>query len=637
MSTAVQRRLPVGAEPVGVGVHFRVWAPRCNRVDVVIERSSQASLTREDDGYFSAPVDSAQPGARYQFRLDGNDRLLPDPASRFQPEGPHGPSQIVDPTAFQWTDHDWKGVHIDGQVIYEMHIGTFTSEGTWNAAQDGLPELAETGITLCEIMPIAEFPGRFGWGYDGVDLFAPMHLYGSPDDFRAFVDRAHALNLGVILDVVYNHLGPDGNYLEEFSDHYFTDRYMNEWGTAINFDGPHSQPVREFMASNAGYWIEEFHLDGLRLDATQQIFDSSQEHIIELINREARRAAGKRSIVLIAENERQNARIVRASSAGGYGLDCIWNDDFHHAARVALTGRSEAYYSDYRGTPQELMSAVKWGFLYQGQYSTWQRHPRGTYSFDLSPRSFVHFIQNHDQIANSIYGSRLQQLAATGRYKALTALLLLGPATPMLFQGQEYGASTPFLYFADHSEDIAALVQEGRAEFLRQFPSISQSQMQFAMGVPQDPATFEKSKLNREERKQNQHIIALHQDLLRLRREDPVFRAQRSDWIHGAVLGPEAFVLRFFGGEHGERLLLVNLGRDLHVNPAPEPLLAPPRTGKWELLWSSEDPRYRGSGHGRLRVAGTWHIPGHAAMVMYERRISDRTRHSESDAMVQEV
>jgi maltooligosyltrehalose trehalohydrolase len=604
-------------------VHFRVWAPRRKRVEVVIEGSRALALESEEGGYFSGVVEFARPGMQYRFRLDHGDRLFPDPASRFQPEGPHGPSQIVSGSAYRWNDDGRKGVRIEGQVITEMHIGTFTLEGTWNAARELLPDLAATGITLIEVMPIAEFPGMFGWGYDGVDLFAPTHLYGTPDDFRAFVDRAHALGLGVILDVVYNHFGPDGNYLKEFSDDYFTDRYQNEWGEAINFDGPHSQPVREFVVSNAAYWIEEFHLDGLRLDATQQIFDNSSEHILSAIGRDARRAAGRRSIVIVAENEPQQARIVRSTEDGGYGLDAIWNDDFHHAARVALTGHNEAYYSGYSGSPQELISAAKWGFLYQGQYYTWQRQRRGTYAFDIRPASFVSFIQNHDQLANSAYGSRLQEMTTAGRYKALTALLLLAPGTPMLFQGQEYGASAPFLYFADHNKELAALVQEGRAEFLNQFPSIGCSHTQFVIGAPHDRALFEKCKLNHEERRQNSHMLALHKDLLRLRREDAVFSAQRSDWIQGAVLGPEAFVLRFFGGVDGERLLIVNMGRDLHLRPAPEPLLAPPKNGSWEMLWSSEDPRYRGSGPAPMRKGGTWNIPGHSAVVMYERRIGD--------------
>src|SRR5262249_35924462 len=301
--------------------------------------------------------EGVQPGMLYQFRFERNGPLFPDPASRFQPEGPHGPSQIVNPSTYRWNDDHWNGVRIEGQVIYEMHIGSFTRDGTWKSAIEQLPKLAEIGITLLEVMPVADFPGTFGWGYDGVNLFAPTRLYGGPADFRSFVDRAHALELGVILDVVYNHIGPDGNYLKEFSEAYFTTRYENEWGQALNFDGPDSSPVREFFISNAAYWIREFHLDGLRLDATQQIFDKSADHILACINREARNAGGKRSIVLIAENECQESRLVRSPESGGYGLDAIWNDDFHHTAHVAVTGHNEAYFSDFGGSPQEFISS----------------------------------------------------------------------------------------------------------------------------------------------------------------------------------------------------------------------------------------------------------------------------------------
>ena len=623
MSTVVQRRFPVGAEPVSSGTHFRVWAPVRKSVDIVIERSRPIPLEREDHGYFSSVLEFAKPGMQYQFRLDHGDRLFPDPASRFQPEGPHGPSQIVNSSAYRWNDAGWPGVRIQGQVIYEMHIGTFTPAGTWNSARTLLPQLAEIGITLLEIMPIAEFAGSFGWGYDGVDLFAPTHLYGAPDDFRKFVDQAHALGLGVILDVVYNHLGPDGNYMKEFSPYYFSDRYDTEWGDAINFDGPESAAVREFFASNASYWIEEFHLDGLRLDATQQIFDASSEHILATINREARRAAGQRSIILIAENEPQLARLVRPQETGGYGLDALWNDDFHHAACVALTGHNEAYYSDYYGSPQELISAVKWGFLYQGQYSAWQRQRRGTLAFDLPATAFVTFIQNHDQVANSARGARIHELTSPGRYRAMTALLLLGPSTPMLFQGQEYAASAPFLYFSDHNKELAVHVEEGRANFLAQFPSMTSGHTEFIMGLPNDRRTFERCKLDPGERERNGHWLALHKDLLRLRREDPVFRAQRSDRIYGAVLGHEAFVLRFLGDSDGDRLLLINLGRDLHLKPGPEPLLAPRKGTRWDVLWSSEDPRYGGAGSPSMRKQGAWHLSGHSSVVMYETRNGD--------------
>jgi len=621
VSAIVQRKLRIGAEPVAGGVHFRVWAPKRKRVELVIEGSRAVSLENEQNGYFSGVIDFARPGMFYRFRLDQGDKLFPDPASRFQPEGPHGPSQIVNPQAYRWRDAAWAGIQIKGQVIYEIHIGTFTPEGTWSSARELLPELAATGITALEIMPIADFAGSFGWGYDGVDLFAPTRLYGTPDDFRAFVDRAHSLELGVILDVVYNHFGPDGNYLKEFSESYFSGRYDCEWGEAVNFDDDGCEGVREFISSNACYWIEEFHLDGLRLDATQQIFDHSPEHIIAVIGREARRAAGKRSIILIAENEPQEARMARPAKAGGYGLDALWNDDFHHTALVALTGHREAYYSDYCGSPQEFISAMKWGFLYQGQYYTWQHKKRGSFSLDLPPTAFITFIQNHDQVANSLWGARTLQFSSPAQNRALTALLLLGPNTPMLFQGQEYGSTTPFLFFADHHKELAALVQRGRAEFLSQFPSVKYAANEYVMGLPQERSTFERCKLDPAERGRNAQWLAFHKDLLQIRREDPVFSAQRSDWMHGAVLGPEAFVLRFGEREHGERLLIVNLGRDLLLAPAPEPLLAPPDGAQWEMKWSSEDIRYGGSGTPPLGK-GIWKIQGHSAVVMYERRIS---------------
>ncbi len=619
MLVALERGMPVGAEVVTGGAHFRVWAPRRRHVDVVLEGWGSVPLDREENGYFSGAMESVRPGALYRFRLDHGDGLFPDPASRFQPRGPHGPSQVVDASSFSWTDQDWKGLRLEGQVFYEMHIGTLTTEGTWQTAQHVLPELRDLGITAVEVMPVAEFPGRFGWGYDGVDLFAPYHVYGTPDDFRSFVDRAHSLELGVILDVVYNHVGPDGNFLKEFSETYFTSRYENQWGEAINFDGPGSEGVREFVSSNARYWISEFHIDGLRLDATQQIFDASSENIVAVIGREARRAAGGRPVLIVAENERQEAKLARACDQGGYGLDALWNDDFHHAARVAATGGREAYYADYEGSPQELIAASRWGFLYQGQFSFWQRKSRGSYAFDLKPATFVNYIQNHDQIANSAHGARLHQMTAPGRYRALTALLLLSPGTPLLFQGQEFGASTPFLYFADHNPDLAPLVENGRGEFLAQFPSMAGPDTAFPLGKPHERPTFERCKLNRSERMHGTSMVGLHRDLLKLRREDPVFRAQRADWIQAAVLGPEAFVLRFFSPENGDRLLIVNLGRPFDLRPEPEPLLGDPKSGIWELLWSSDDPRYGGCSRNPMRRSGRWNIPGHCAVVMYER------------------
>jgi maltooligosyltrehalose trehalohydrolase len=577
------------------------------------ERDNMA-LAPEADGYFSGSAAGAGDGALYRYRLDGGD-TYPDPASRFQPEGPHGPSQVIDPLQFRWTDTEWKGAGREGQVVYEMHIGTFTQEGTWEASARELPALAELGITVVEVMPVAEFPGRFGWGYDGVDLFAPYHGYGRPDDFRRFVDRAHAVGLGVILDVVYNHLGPDGNYLKAFSDRYFTDKYTNDWGQALNFED--AEPVRELFTANAGFWIAEYHLDGLRLDATQDVKDASPDHILAAIGRWAREAAGGKPVYITTENEPQDTRLVRPVEEGGYGFDSLWNDDFHHSAMVALTGRSEAYYTDYRGTPQEMISLVKYGYLYQGQRYSWQEKRRGTSGLGLPASAFTNFLQNHDQVANSARGDRVHKLASPGGYRALTALLLLGPGTPFLFQGQEFCASAPFLYFADHIPELAAAVRKGRLEFLSQFPSIATLATQAGVPDPESPETFARCKLDLTERETHAEAVALHRDLLKLRREDPVFRAQGAGWLDGTVLGREAFAIRFFGETAGDRLLIVNLGMDLDLEPVPEPLLAPLTGSRWEVLWSSEDPQYGGSGAPPPEDdEGCWRLPGQAAVVL---------------------
>jgi maltooligosyltrehalose trehalohydrolase len=600
-----------------------VWAPKCRRVEVVSEPGDEApgpvALAAEGDGYFSGVAPQARAGTRYRYRLDGGD-ALPDPASRFQPEGVHGPSEVVDPSLFEWTDDGWGGVGPEGQVLYELHVGTFTPEGTWAAAAQQLPALADLGVTCLEVMPVAAFDGRFGWGYDGVDLFAPFHGYGRPDDFRAFVDRAHAEGLGVLLDVVYNHFGPSGNYLRPFSDAYFTDRYTNEWGEAINFDGPDAGPVRDFFVANAGYWIAEFHLDGLRLDATQSIHDFSGDHILKAVGRRVREAADGRRTLVVAENEPQETRLVRPVEQGGYGLDALWNDDLHHSAVVALTGHNEAYYTDYLGAPQEFISAAKWGYLYQGQRYGWQRQRRGTPALDLPPTAFVTFIENHDQVANTDSGLRLHTRTSPGRHRALTAFLLLGPGTPMLFQGQEFASSRPFLYFADHQPALAEAVRKGRGDFMKQFRSLTSEEVQARLPDPAAPATFARCKLDWAERERHPETVALHRDLLRLRREDPVFRTmQRRGAVDGAVLGPEAFCLRYFSdgdGSEGDRLLVVNLGRDLLLVPAPEPLLAPLAGMGWDVLWSSENPKYGGGGTAPLETDEGWRLPGHAAVVL---------------------
>jgi maltooligosyltrehalose trehalohydrolase len=606
-------------------VNFRVWAPRSREIVLEFEAARDAAITDaaplnpEPDGYFSLTVPTAEAGMRYRFRLDRAEIAMPDPASRYQPEGPHGPSEIVDPEAFGWTDAGWRGRPREQLVIYEMHVGTFTREGTWGAAARELASLADLGITCVEIMPIADFSGAFGWGYDGVNLFAPTRLYGRPEDFRRFVDRAHGLGVAVILDVVYNHVGPDGDYLRFFSESYFTERHKTEWGEAINFDGPDAGPVREFFLANAGYWIDEYHLDGLRLDATQQIFDRSDDHILAAVVRQVRTAARDRLSFVVGENETQRAQLLRPPERGGCGFDALWNDDFHHSAMVALTGHNEGYYTDYRGHPQEFVSAAKYGFLYQGQRYKLQKKARGTPALDLGAEYFVVFLQNHDQVANTGTGGRCDRMSSPGRLRAMTAYLLLMPGIPMLFQGQEFGASTPFFYFADFEASLARLVREGRTASLAKFPSLATAEVQANLVDPCDARTFGRCVLDLSERARHGSVYALHRDLIALRREDPVF-GRRPCRVDGAVLADETWMLRFFAEDGADRLLIVNIGSDLHLDPAPEPLLAPVADHGWTVHWSSESPYYGGAGTAPVYGDENWRIPGNAAVVLVPER-----------------
>jgi len=589
-------------------------------------------MQSEPGGYFRLDITDVAAGMGYMFRLPNIASLVADPASRFQPNGVDAWSRIIDPFGYLWHDQDWKGLRPAGQVVYELHIGTFTPAGTYSAAAGKMPCLRDMGITCIEIMPVNEFRGDFGWGYDGVLPYAPSRIYGEPDDLRALVDAAHAAEIGVTLDVVYNHFGMDDRY-ESFSPDYFTDRHSNEWGSSINFDGPGSVPVREFFAANARYWIDEYHFDGLRLDATQALHDAGSDHIIAQIGREARKGAGSRSIYLIAENEPQECRLVEPVAAGGYGLDALWNDDFHHSAIVAATGRREAYYHDHHGTAQEFVSAAKYGYLFQGQRYDWQNAARGTPAENLGPTHFIHFLQNHDQVANSANGRRLQLLCSPARLRALTTLLLLGPQTPLLFQGQEFGASAPFHYFADYQGALAAQVRQGRINFMSQFPSLANDAFATLMAEPSSRETFEACKLDWAEREQNQEIVNLYRDLIGLRTEclSPVSGAITG--IDGSVLGGSAFLLRYFAVDAGdERILVVNLGKDLTVDSRADPLLAPPADRQWCLRWSSEDFRYGGSGIRAVDLRGRTTITAESA-ILFVPAISGRSMIQDPEAL----
>jgi maltooligosyltrehalose trehalohydrolase len=552
------------------------------------------ALEPDTAGYFGGFIEHVGTGSRYRFRLD-EDVTAPDPASRFQPDGPHGPSEVIDPSRYRWSDAGWRGVAMEDAVLYELHIGTFTPEGSWRAAAEALPHLAELGITVLEVMPVADFPGRFGWGYDGVNLFAPTRLYGQPDDFRAFVDRAHQLGLAVILDVVYNHLGPRGNYLREFSATYFTDRYVTPWGESLNYDGDGSTPVRQLFVSNAEHWIAEYHLDGLRLDATHAVNDGSPRHIIaEIAARVRTLGAGRRTIV-IAEDELQRTFVLAPVDQAGWGMDAIWHDDLHHSTRIAATGRREGYFARCTGRADELAA-----------YTV--RFPSEA---ELGHAAYINFLQNHDQVSVAPGGRRLHQLTSPGRWRALTSLLLLGPGTPMLFAGDEFAASTPILYFADHEPDLAGLVREGRARFLTQFASLADPAAQAALADPADPATYEQCRLDPRERSRKLAAIRLHRDLIALRRAGAALNGKTR--ARAEALTDHAFLVRA-----GDLLLVINLGGDLELGREASRLLATPRGTPWSFRWSSDDVAYDGPGVPDAARAGTF-APGESALLLTRR------------------
>lgn len=499
MSTTRQQgwSLDIGATPASADtVKFRVWAPYAKSVAVKLidQDRVMVPMRRDDQGYFEAAVSGTAPRARYRYVLDGI-KERPDPASRFQSDGVHGPSVVVDPTAFRWTDIGWKGKALDEFIIYELHVGTFTKDGTFEALVPHLSYLRDTvGITAIELMPVAEFPGRRNWGYDGVYPFAPQSSYGGPQGMKRLVDACHAAGLAVILDVVYNHLGPEGNYLSDFGP-YFTDRYRTPWGAAINYDGPDSDEVRRYVVDNALYWVTEYHIDGLRLDAIHGIFDFSAQHVLKDIASAVHAQAEHlgRHVIVIAESDLNDTRVIDAPSVGGYGLDGQWNDDFHHALRVVVTGERKGYYQDFHGLA-DLATAVRDGFVYSARYSAHRRRRHGNSSRHCRPSQFVVFAQNHDQIGNRAVGDRLSTQLSWDALKAIRALVVLSPNIPLLFMGEEYGETAPFQYFIEHGDpDLVEAVRQGRR---REFAHFGWQPEEIP--DPQDSATFERSRLRRD-------------------------------------------------------------------------------------------------------------------------------------------
>jgi len=602
----------MGAWIEGGEARFRVWAPDHERIDIVLygpdgqeiigEIPARASDEGgEGKGFFEARVPGLRPGALYKIRT-GGEGPFPDPCSRAQPFGVHGPSAVVDP-GFAWTDAAWKGLPLEDMVIYEVHVGTATPEGTFDALIPRLPDLRALGVNAIELMPLASFPGRWGWGYDGVSLYAPAQIYGGPEGLQRLVDAAHAEGLAVIIDCVYNHFGPDGNYLRAYAKRYFTDRIHTPWGDALNVDGEDAAPVREFFLANTEMWIRDYHADGLRLDAAHEIHDRSTPHLLQEIAARARAAAAGRQVVITAEDDRNEARLVTPATEGGVGLDAVWADDFHHQLRVAFAGDREGYFESYAGTAEEIAATLQKGWFYEGQVSPHHKRPRGTRAEPVSPPRFVHCIQNHDQVGNRAVGDRLGAKVSPAAFRAMSAILLLGPYTPLLFMGQEWNASTPFQYFTDHNPELGRLVTEGRRKEFAHFKD-------FAGEVPdpQAEATFLRSKLDWSERERPEHagVLAWYRELLALRARHPAMRPRDRASFTAAAVGTHAIRLDRWGG--GATLtLIVNVSGALDADLGRQDL---------RLLAYSDDPRFGGDSARPPLEGSNVRLAGPAALIL---------------------
>jgi maltooligosyltrehalose trehalohydrolase len=581
---------------------FRVWSPERQHVEVVIG-GRRVPMSRVDHGtpdpapgdpgsgdpglgrrgWWRGSVEGAGPGTDYAFSLDGGPPR-PDPRSAFQPEGIHGPSRVVDHAAFPWTDAGWRGIPLAGSVLYECHVGTFSAEGTFDGAIGRLGHLAGLGVDAIELLPVAEFSGDRGWGYDGVDLFAPHHAYGGPEALKRLVDAAHAHGLGVVMDVVYNHLGPAGNYLPEFGP-YFSARHRTNWGEAVNFDGPGSDEVRRFVIDNALMCLRDYHCDGLRLDAVHAIADNSATHILEALAAEVDALAAHlgRPLFLVAESDLNDPRFVRGPEAGGYGLGAAWADEWHHALHATLTGDRAGYYEDFGPLPL-LAKALRQAWVYDGSYSPHRRRVHGRPPTGLSGRQFVVAAQNHDQVGNRAAGERATALMSDGRLRVAAALLLTSPFVPLLFQGEEWGATTPFQYFTGHTDaGLGAAVSEGRRS---EFSAFGWDPGE--VPDPQDPATFERSKLDWAEIDSERHaaLLAWYQRLIALRRETPELTDPRLDRVATDCDEKAGWLVV----RRGPVMIAANLGRGTWTCPAELPA----------GLLAASDPRVELTGQGLI-------------------------------------
>jgi maltooligosyltrehalose trehalohydrolase len=582
-------RLEMGASALpGGGALFRVWAPRARRVAVkLLEPSLKPTVMHSGpDGIFEVLCPEGRDGTDYVFVLDGA-KERPDPVSRWQPNGVHGASRIVDPASFRWTDAGWPGIPLEAFVFYELHVGTFTPEGTFDAIIARLPYLRQLGVTAVECMPVAAFPGGRNWGYDGVFPYAPQSSYGGPAGLKRLVDACHREGLVFVLDVVYNHLGPEGNYLADFGP-YFTNRYRTPWGQAINLDGPDSDLARRYFLNNALYWLTEYHVDALRLDAIHGIFDFSARHILEEMAEEFHAQARRlgRQAWLIAESDLNDPRVIRPPVLGGYGIDAQWSDDFHHSLHAVVNGTRRGYFRDF-GTIDDLRKSIEVGFVYDGRRSVYRRRRHGASSTDRPGRQFVVSIQNHDQVANACQGDRFGSVASLEQQKLAACLLLCAPNLPLLFMGEEYAETAPFFYFTSHGDpDLAEAVRNGRREEFAAFGGTGE------FPDPQSEATFERSKLDlsRSERAPHRDLLRWYRDLLAIRKRFPCLSNGRKD-LTSVWIDEEGrwMVIERRDPSGDAALILVNLAP--HANP----ILVAAREGRWELALSSAQARYGAS------------------------------------------
>jgi maltooligosyltrehalose trehalohydrolase len=580
--------LELGAGILNEGVHFKVWAPRAERLSLRVEgKSRDILMVPEEKGYFTVFARDLAPGTKYFYLLDG-DRARPDPVSRYQPEGVHGPSEVIDPRAFEWQDHSWRGIPLEEMIIYEIHVGTFTPEGTFGAILPFVDYLKkDLGVTTVELMPVAQFPGERNWGYDGTCLYAPQNSYGGPLGLKTLVNACHRKGLAVILDVVYNHLGPEGNYLNDYGP-YFTDRYKTPWGPAINLDGPESDEVRRFIIHNALYWVTEFHLDGLRMDAVQGIFDLSVRHILEelreAVHRQARRLG--RPVAVMAESDLNDPRVIASPRRGGFGLDAQWNDDFHHALHALITRERSGYYQDF-GDLDQMSKAIEEGFVFSGQYSSFRRRRHGGPSARLLSSKFIVFSQNHDQVGNRMRGERLSTLATFEALKLAAGVVLLSPHIPLLFMGEEYGEEAPFLYFTDHSDpSLIDSVRQGRKAWFSLFGEGGEPP------DPQDASSFLCSKLRWGLRRQKNHQILLnyYQNLIILRKQSPALSHPSKTGLDIKTGAENSWLLMRRSHEDEQVYCIFNFSE----NPAA--LRFSIRPGIWRKILESSSTRWGGPG-----------------------------------------